>query len=231
MTRNASVLPKVVTRAEWQAARAALLIEEKALTERLDALAAARRRLPMVRVDKHYDFAGPHGRARLLDLFAGRRQLLLYHFMFEPDAAEGCPGCSMLVDNMGHPAHLHARDVSRVLVSRAPLPALQTYAQRMGWRIPWYSSHGSDFNADFGVSTPDGETFGLSVFLRDGDDVFHTYFTDGRGAEHLGSNWTYLDLTPYGRQETWEDSPAGWPQTAPYNWWRRHDRYAAPGDA
>lgn len=216
--------PEVVTPEEWQGALKALRRKEKALTLRLDALAAERRRLPMVRIDKDYAFEGADGEARLVDLFDGRRQLLMYHFMFGPDG-HVCSGCSMVVDNMGHPAHLNARDTTRVLVSRAPLEWLEAYRKRMGWNEPWYSSHGSDFNFDFGVSSERGETFGLSVFLREGDDVFRTYFTDRRGVEHLGSNWTYLDLTPFGRQETWEDSPRGWPQGEPYVWWRKHDEY------
>jgi predicted dithiol-disulfide oxidoreductase (DUF899 family) len=139
----------------------------------------------------------------------------------------------MFVDNVGHLAHLHARDTSFALVSRAPVEKIEAYRKRMGWTIPWYSSFGSDFNVDFGVSpeTPrageyqDGETFGLSVFLRDDDSVFRTYFTSRRGVEALGSNWTFLDLTPLGRQEDWEDSPPGYPHTPPYVWWRRHDEY------
>jgi predicted dithiol-disulfide oxidoreductase (DUF899 family) len=133
----------------------------------------------------------------------------------------------MVVDNMGHPAHLHARDTSLVLVSRAPLSRIEPFRKRMGWTVPWYSSSGSDFNDDFGVTTDAGEIFGLSVFLRDGESVYHTYFTDGRGVEYLGSNWSYLDLTPFGRQEDWEDSPAGRPQTPRYVWWRHHDKYDA----
>ena len=137
----------------------------------------------------------------------------------------GCPGCSMFADQVGHLAHFHARDTSFVLVSRAPLERLLAYRERMGWDLPWYSSVESDFNDDFGLTTPEYETFGLSVFLRDGDDIYRTYFTDRRGVEALGSVWTFLDLTPLGRQETWEDSPDGWPQTEPYTWWRRHDEY------
>ena len=218
-------LPRVVTRAEWLIARQELLAKEKELTRHRDVLNAERRRLSMVRIGKNYVFEGPNGRASLLDLFEGRRQLIIYHFMFDPGWDEGCDGCSMMVDNMGHPAHLHTRDTSRVLVSHAPLAKIEPFKKRMGWTIPWYSSFGSDFNYDFGVTTDEGETFGLSVFLRDGKDVYHTYFTDGRGVEYLGSNFSYLDLTPFGRQEVWEDSPEGWPQTPPYAWWRHHDRY------
>jgi predicted dithiol-disulfide oxidoreductase (DUF899 family) len=204
-------------------------VKEKAETRRRDALAAERRRLPMVRVDKDYIFTGSKGKLRLQDLFEGRRQLILYHFMFAPGVdgwpTAGCPGCSMVVDNVGHLAHLHARDTSFVLVSRAPLAKIKAYQKRMGWKVPWFSSADSDFNVDFGVTTKEGETFGLSIFLRDGDQVFHTYFTADRGVEALGSSWTFLDLTPFGRQEDWEDTPAGRPQTAPYQWWRRHDEY------
>src|SRR5206468_12201513 len=189
-----------------------------------DALAAKRRRLPMVEVDKDYVFEGRDGKASLLDLFEGRRQLLLYHFMFGPNQDAGCDGCSIYVDQIGHLAHLHARDTSFALVSRAPLANIEPYRKRMGWTVPWYSSSGSDFNVDFGVTTDEGETFGLSVFLRDGDSVFRTYFTAARGVEALGRNWTFLDLTPLGRQEDWEDSPDDRPQSPRYQWWRRHDR-------
>ena len=226
-------LPPVVSAQEWQAASDELLAKEKEATKARDALAAERRRLPMVLIDKDYVFQGPNGEARLLDLFEGRSQLILYHFMFGPNQDAGCDGCSLVVDQIGHLAHLHARDTSFVLVSRAPLPKLEAYKRRMGWTIPWYSSFESDFNVDFGRSpvTPqageyqDGEIFGLSVFLRDGDSVYRTYFTSQRGVETLGSVWTLLDLTPFGRQETWEDTPAGRPQGPPYEWWRRHDEY------
>ena len=226
-------LPPVVSETEWQAAREALLAEEKETTRARDGLAAKRRRLPMVRIEKDYVFDGPNGKATLLDLFEGRRQLLLYHFMFGPNQEAGCDGCSMFVDQVGHLAHLHARDTSFALVARAPIEKLAAYEKRMGWTIPWVSSFANDFNFDFrvGPESPqegvyqDGETFGLSVFLRDGDDVFRTYFTTQRGVEALGSVWTFLDLTPLGRQEDWEDSPQGYPQTKPYEWWRRHDEY------
>lgn len=228
-TQSPPRLPKIVTQAEWQAARQELLAKEKQATRDRDRLAAERRRLPMVRIEKPYTFAGPAGKASLLDVFEGRRQLIVYHFMFAPSVegwpSAGCSGCSMFVDQIGHPAHLHARGVSLALISRAPLARIQAYRERMGWNLPWYSSADSDFNDDFGLSSPDSETFGLSVFLRDGDAVFRSYFTDGRGVEALGPVWTLLDLTPYGRQEEWEDSPKGWPQTQPYQWWRRHDEY------
>jgi len=226
-------LPTVVSAAEWQVAREQLLVKEKEGTRARDALAAERRRLPMVQIEKDYVFEGPSGKARLLDLFEGRRQLILYHFMFGPNQDVGCDGCSMFVDNVGHLAHLHARDTSFALVSRAPLARIEPYRKRMGWSVPWYSSFGSDFNVDFGVSPEepqlgkyqDGESFGLSIFVRDGGNVYRTYFTNGRGVDALGSNWTFLDLTPLGRQENWEDSPDGYPQAQPYEWWRRHDEY------
>jgi predicted dithiol-disulfide oxidoreductase (DUF899 family) len=226
-------LPPVVSETEWQAAQEAVRAEEKEATRARDALAAKRRRLPMVRIDEDYVFDRADGKASLLEMFEGRRQLLLYHFMFGPNQEAGCDGCSMFVDQIGHLAHLHARDTSFALVSRAPIKKIEAYRKRMGWTVPWYSSFESDFNVDFGVGpeTPqpdvyqDGETFGLSAFLRDGDSVFRTYFTTARGVEALGSVWTFLDLTPLGRQEEWEDSPAGYPQTRPYEWWCRHDEY------
>jgi predicted dithiol-disulfide oxidoreductase (DUF899 family) len=226
-------LPPTVSETEWQAAHDALLAKEKEATRARDALAAERRRLPRVRIEEDYAFAGPEGEVALPDLFEGRSQLLLYHFMFGPNQDAGCDGCSMFVDQVGHLAHLHARDTSFAVVSRAPMEKIAAYKERMGWTFPWVSSFSSDFNVDLGVGpeTPqkgvyqDGETFGLSVFLRDGDEVYRTYFTTARGVEALGSVWTLLDLTPLGRQETWEDSPAGYPQTKPYQWWRRHDEY------
>jgi predicted dithiol-disulfide oxidoreductase (DUF899 family) len=226
-------LPPVVSETEWRTALDGLRAKEKEATRARDALAAERRRLPMVRIEKEYVFESPEGEASLLDLFEGRRQLLLYNFMFGPNQEAGCDGCSMVVDQIGHLAHFHARDTSFALVSRAPIDKIEPYRKRMGWTIPWVSAFDSDFNVDFGFSPEqpdpdayqDGESFGLSVFLRDGDEIFRTYETRGRGVEALGSVWTFLDLTPLGRQEEWEDSPPGYPQTAPYTWWRRHDEY------
>ncbi|KPQ25764.1 MULTISPECIES: DUF899 domain-containing protein [unclassified Halomonas] len=227
MTTTKQPLPSVVSSEEWKVALDQLLIKEKALTRARDALNAERRRLPMVKVAKHYAFQGDNGTVSLLDLFEGRRQLIVYHFMFAPEWSAGCDGCSWVADAMTHPAHLHARDTTLVMVSRAPLEKLKQYRSRMGWTypIPWYSSYESDFNYDVGVTTDDGERHGASVFLRDGDAIYRSYFTGARGVEYLGSLWTYLDLTPFGRQETWEDSPEGWPQTEPYGWTRRHDEY------
>jgi len=225
--------PPIVAVKEWEGALELLRAKEKELTRAHDALAAERRRLPWVRIEKDYVFDGPHGKVRLVDLFDGRRQLLIYHFRFGPNQTAGCDGCSMFVDQVGHLAHLHARDTSFVLVSRAPTAALEAYRKRMGWSVPWYSSFGTSFNPDFGrgPETPrrdqyqDGEMFGLSAFIRDGDAVYRTYFTSNRGVEALGPLWTLLDLTALGRQEEWEDSPEGTPRTPPYQWWRRHDEY------
>ena len=225
--------PRVVTQREWAAALAELRSKEKEATRARDALAAERRRLPTVQVEKDYVFQGPEGKASLVDLFDGRRQLILYHFMLGPNQEAGCSGCSMFVDQIGHPAHLHARDTSFALVSRAPIARIEAYRQRMGWTLPWFSSFDTDFNHAFGVGPErpepgkyqDDESFGLSVVLRDGEEVYRSYFTSGRGVEALGSVWTFLDLTPLGRQEEWEDSPEGYPQTPPYAWWRRHDEY------
>jgi predicted dithiol-disulfide oxidoreductase (DUF899 family) len=224
-----TTLPEIVSREEWQRARDQLLTKEKAATEARDALNAERRRLPMVRIEKEYVFDGPNGKVRLVDLFEGRRQLIIYHFMFAPDVngwpAAGCPGCSMVVDHIGPLEHLHARGTSFVLVSLGPLANLEAYKKRMGWKVPWVSSAGSSFNVDFGLSTDEGETFGLSAFLRDADAVYHTYFTTDRVIEVVDTNFTLLDWTVLGRQETWEDSPPGWPQSEPYVWWRRRDEY------
>lgn len=225
MKASKHALPDIVSAEQWQAAAQQFLAKEKALTRARDALNAERRRLPMVKIEKAYTFDGPSGHVSLLDLFEGRRQLIVYHFMFAPDWSQGCPGCSWVVEAMPHLAHLQARDTSLVLISIGPLEKLEGYKQRMGWDLPWYSSLGSSFNADFGVTTEKGEKHGVSVLLRDGGDIYRTYFTGARGVEQLGSHWSYLDLTPLGRQENWEDSPKGWPQTEPYTWLRRHDEY------
>jgi predicted dithiol-disulfide oxidoreductase (DUF899 family) len=228
-TKRSKAIPRIVSSADWQAARNKLLVKEKAMTRALDTLSAERRRLPMVAIDTHYVFNGPKGKVSLLDLFEGRRQLVLYHFMFAPSVSgwpkAGCPGCSLVIDQISNLAHLHARDTSFVAVSIAPLANIQKYKKRMGWTIPWVSSFGTDFNKDFGRTTDEGETFGLSVFFRDGKKIYRSYFTRDRGVEAMGTVWSLLDLTPFGRQERWEDSPAGWPLTAPYEWWERHDEY------
>jgi predicted dithiol-disulfide oxidoreductase (DUF899 family) len=229
-------LPEVVSREEWLAARKKLLAKEKQFTRKRDALSAERRRLPMVRIDKDYVFEGPQGKASLLDLFDGRRQLIVGHFMFDPSWEDGCPSCSAGADEVsdGLLEHLHARETTFVYVSRAPLAKLEAYKARKGWTFPWYSSYGSDFNYDFHVTLDESvtpieynyrskaeheqagtsyyvegeqpiEAPGTSFFLRDGDEVFHTYSTYARGAEMMGGSYYFLDLTALGRQEDWEE--------------------------
>lgn len=216
--------PPTVSAQEWDAAREELLVKEKELTRARDALAADRRRMPRMAVDKEYAFEGPDGPARLLDLFEGRRQLIVYRFFYEEGVADfperACPGCSFGADQVADLAHLNARDTTLAYVSRAPQQDIQGLKRRMGWHVPWYTLT-DEFDADFGVD----EWHGTNVFLRDGDDVVRTYFVDARGDEALGSTWSYLDLTAFGRQEEWEDSPEGTPQTPPYQWWNYHDAY------
>ena len=241
----------IVSREEWRIARQHLLAKEKELTRHRDVLNAECRRLPMVQIDKAYVFAGPNGEANLLDLFEGRRQLIVYHFMFDPNWDEGYPNCPFLVDNIGHLAHLHARNTSLILVSRAPLAKIAPFKARMGWTVPWYSSFGSDFNYDFHVTLDEavapveynyrdkaelvqkgeayftqGEAHGLSVFLRDGDRIFHTYSIYARGTDLLAGTYNYLDLTLFGRQEDWEEPP-GRSDSAFLAWVRHHDNYDA----
>jgi predicted dithiol-disulfide oxidoreductase (DUF899 family) len=217
-------LPSVVSETEWRAARDELLVKEKEATRALDALAAERRRLPMVAIAKDYELEGPDGKVRFSDLFDGRRQLIVYHFMFAPDE-EPCTGCSSFTDNIADLTHLRARDTSFALIARAPCEEIRAFKKRMGWSVPWYSSFGTDFNYDFGVTTDRGEMFALSVFVRDGKRVYRSYVTSSRGVDRLRLDFNLLDLTPLGRQEEWEDSPEGWPQTEAYMWWRKHDEY------
>jgi predicted dithiol-disulfide oxidoreductase (DUF899 family) len=207
--------PKIVSRDEWNRAREELLRKEKELTYARDRVSAERRELPMVRVEKPYRLHGSGGEVTLLDLFEDRKQLIIYHFMFHPDWDQGCDGCSFLVDNIGHLSHLHAANTTLAVVARAPLSKTQPFRDRMGWEIPWYSSFGSDFNEDFGVTMNDMEQPGTSVFLRDGTDVFHTYSTFARGGEILLNTFNFLDLTPLGRQE----------DEGIMNWVRLHDLY------
>ncbi|MEU9353013.1 DUF899 domain-containing protein [Streptomyces griseoloalbus] len=202
-------LPEIVSRAEWRAAREELLVKEKAVTRARDALGAERRRLPMVRIDREYVFEGGDGTATLLDLFEGRQQLVVYHFMFAPEWDAGCRSCSAFLDQIGHLAHLKARGTTFAAVSRAPYTKILPFKARMGWTLPWYSSSSGDFNEDFEVTLEhEGELVerpGLSCFLRDGDQVFHTYATYDRGLDGLGSTTSLLDLTALGRQEEWEE--------------------------
>ncbi|MET7824616.1 DUF899 domain-containing protein [Streptomyces sp. NPDC005386] len=201
-------LPEIVSREEWRAAREELLVREKAATRARDALNAARRGLPMVEIDKEYVFESGDGKATLLDLFRGRDQLVVQHFMFAPDWAAGCRSCSGFLDQIGHLAHLRARGTEFAVVSRAPYTKILPFKARMGWTVPWYSSYDSDFNYDFQVSFDGDEPFerpGVSCFLRDRDHVFHTYSTYERGLDGLGSTTSLLDLTALGRREEWEE--------------------------
>lgn len=220
-------LPPIVSAQEWDAAREALLVKEKELTRARDALAAQRRRMPRMAVEQDYRFVGPDGEVGLLDLFAGRRQLIVYRFFFEEGVngwpEYGCRGCSLGADQVSDLAHLNARDTTLAYVSRAPQADIARLKARMGWeQIPWYTLT-DDFDADFGVD----EWHGHNAFLRVGDDVFRTSFTNARGDEALGTVWSYLDLTAFGRQEIWEDSPEGYPQTQAYVWWKYHDQYGS----
>jgi predicted dithiol-disulfide oxidoreductase (DUF899 family) len=230
--------PKVVSQTEWIAARKALLKKEKAATRLRDELSVERRQLPWVKVDKNYVFDSHVGKMTLAELFAGRSQLVIYHFMFGPDWQEGCPSCSFVSDHLDATrVHLAARDVSLVMVSRAPLAKIESFKQRMGWQLKWVSSHGNDFNADFHVSFtkeemaqgkveynytmqefPSTEAPGLSVFYQDANgDIFHTYSTFSRGLDPLLSTYVVLDFVPKGRDEEHLDFSMAW--------LRHHDRY------
>lgn len=240
MTSIAAELPTVTSRDEWLSARLELLRKEKEHTRMRDALNAERRRLPMVKVEKSYCFHTPSGEKRLVDLFEGRRQLIVHHFMWMDRAGEGCPGCSMQVDTVGNLVHLNAANTTLVFVSRAPIEQLEAFRARMGWTIPLVSSAGTDFNYDFHVTldpsrgattynfrdvrdvggpiaSHTGDMPGLSVFLRDGDDVYHTYSAYARGTEHESNIFGFLDFTPLGRQDGRDVQP----------WARLHDRYDA----
>jgi predicted dithiol-disulfide oxidoreductase (DUF899 family) len=229
MTDRTMKTPPVVSAEQWEAARQQLLVKEKTHTRAGDALAAERRRMPWVRVEKTYRFDSPKGNVTLLDLFEGRRQLVIYRAFFEPGVYgwpdHACRGCSMMADQVAHLAHLNARDTTFANVSRAPQADIARLKTRMGWEMPWYTITDS-FDADFGVD----EWHGTNVFFRDGDTVYRTYFVHDRGDEAMGSTWSYLDVTPLGRQETWEDSPEGYPQSEPYEWWNWHDSYGTEQD-
>lgn len=212
------IIPEIVTEDQWWVAREQLHAKEMEAAEARESLAAERRRQPVTEITTDYAFEGPAGRARLLDFFEGRPQLIVYHFAFAPDVAgwpdAGCEGCSTFVDQIGHPAHFHARNTTVALVSRARLDQIEPYRKRMGWEFPWYSSAGCEFNRDFGVTTDQGESFAVSVFIHDDERVLRSYFTASpENVYALGSVWTYLDLTPLGQQG---DIP-----------FRRHDEYQA----
>src|SRR3984885_3181139 len=216
--------PPIVSPEAWANAREQMLVKEKAATRARDALAAERRRMPGMAVEKAYQFEGPQDKVSLLDLFEGRRQLIVYRAFFEPGVfgwpEHACRGCSMVADQVAHLAHLNARDTTLAFVSRAPQVDIERLKERMGWEMPWYTIT-DGFDADFGVD----QWHGHNVFFRDGGRVFRTYFINNRGDEAMGSTWSYLDMTPLGRQEEWEDSPEGYPQTPPYKWWNWHDNY------
>lgn len=234
--------PPIASHAQWLAERKKLLAHEKELTRQYDRVNAERRRLPMVKLEKDYTFEGPGGKRSLKDLFDGQRQLIVYHFMFDPAWEKGCPGCTGFVNALGDLSMLKDRDTTFVLISRAPLAKLEKYKTEMKWNRPWFSSFGSDFNYDFHVtldpkiapqeynyrSKPEmekavghpvqmeGESHGLSVFFSIDDDLFHTYSTYARGTESLTDSYRLLDVTPYARQQDFEESPEGWPQKPTY---------------
>jgi predicted dithiol-disulfide oxidoreductase (DUF899 family) len=225
--------PKIVSPQEWTAEREKLLVREKELMRARDALVAERRRMPWMEVGNDYRFEGPDGSVSLLDLFEGRRQLIVYRAYYGPEVTtyapggtypeRACVGCSMVADQVAHPGHLHARDTSLAYVSRAPQEAIQDLKRRHGWeQIPWYTIT-DGFDKDFDVD----EWHGHNAFIREGEKIFRTYLINGRGDEAIGTTWSYLDMTALGRQEAWEDSPEGYPQTPPYGWWNYHDAYAA----
>jgi len=241
-TTVATPHPPVASRDEWIAERKKLLRDEKELTGHYDRVNAERRRLPMVKIEKNYVFDGPNGQRDLEDLFEGRRQLIIYHFMFDPSWDKGCTGCTSFVDALGDLSLLNKRDTTFAVVSRAPLEKLEAYKKEKGWKVSWYSSFHTDFNYDFHVTLDpkvspveynyrtkpemakakghpvklEGEEHGLSVFFRLDDELFHTYSAYARGTESLTDAYRLLDVTPYGRQQDFEDSPSGWPQRPTY---------------
>jgi len=223
--------PPIVTAQDWEAARERLLVKEKEMTRARDALAAERRRMPWFAVEKKYTFEGPRGKAGLLDLFEGRRQLIIYRAFFEPGVhgwpRHACVGCSIVADQVSHLAHLHARDTTLAYVSRAPQADIVRLKKEMGWTLPWYTLTDS-FDLDFGVD----QWHGHNAFIRDGENIFRTYLINTRGDEAMGTVWSFLDMTALGRQEEWEDSPKGYPQSPTYKWWNWHDSYVpgAPPD-
>jgi predicted dithiol-disulfide oxidoreductase (DUF899 family) len=221
--------PPIVSPEAWEAARQKLLVKEKALMKARDAMAAERRRMPWTLITENYQFEGPNGTVGLLDLFEGRRQLIVYRAFFEPGVFgwpdHACRGCSFGADQVSHLAHLNARDTTLAYVSRAPQADIVRLKARMDWKMPWYTMLDS-FDKDLGVD----EWHGHNAFIRDGETIYRTYLINSRGDEAMGSTWSYLDMTALGRQETWEDSPEGYPQSAPYEWWNWHDNYEAAHD-
>jgi predicted dithiol-disulfide oxidoreductase (DUF899 family) len=242
VTENAIPHPPIASREQWLADRKRLLADEKDMTTHYDRVNAARRRLPMVKVDKTYTFDTPDGKKTLLDLFQGRRQLIVYHFMFDPAWEKGCPGCTGFIKALGDLTLLAKRDTTLTVISRAPLAKLAAYKAEQGWTIDWFSSSGSDFNYDFHATLDpaiapqeynyrtkaeteaakgqpvkmEGEAHALSVFFEMDGEIFHTYSSFARGTESICDAYRLLDITPYGRQQDFEDSPSGWPQKPTY---------------
>jgi predicted dithiol-disulfide oxidoreductase (DUF899 family) len=235
MKSDTAVHPRITSQEEWLTARKVLLADEKALTQQRDRINAKRRRLPMVKIEKDYVFEGSQSKLRLLELFEDRRQLMIYHFMFDPAWDKGCSGCTGFVNALGDLTLLQERDTTLALVSRAPFEKLDRYKTEQRWNLPWFSSWESDFNYDFHVTLDEsvtpvqynfqeaenparmkGESHGLSVFFRLDQELFHTYSTYARGVESLTDAYSLLDITPYGRQEDFEDSPPGYPQKPTY---------------
>ena len=216
----------VVSPQEWQSAWQEMLVKEKELTRARDALAAQRRRMPWQAIEKEYVFDGPDGKKSLLDLFDGRRQLIIYRAFLDPGVhgwpEHGCVGCSLMADHIGNLSHLNARDTTMVYASRGQQSDIERIKARMGWEIPWFTIT-DDFDKDFGVD----EWHGTNAFIRDDDGhIYRTYFINNRGDEVFVNTWSFLDMTALGRQEEWEDSPEGYPQSPPYEWWCWHDAYA-----
>jgi predicted dithiol-disulfide oxidoreductase (DUF899 family) len=221
--------PPVVSHEEWSKAHRAMLVKEKAQMNARDALVAERRRMPWMTVEADYAFEGPKGRVSLLDLFEGRRQLIVYRAFFAPEVhgwpEHACVGCSMVADQVSNLAHVKARDVTLAYASRAAQPDIQRLKARMGWEhIPWYTLL-DNFDADFGVD----QWHGHNAFIHDDDKIYRTYFINGRGDEAMGTVWSYLDMAPLGRQEKWAASPEGYPQTDLYKWQNWHDSYSPDG--
>lgn len=226
---------RVVSPEDWKRAREEMLVKEKEHMRAGDALAAERRRMPWLKIEKDYEFVGPDGRMSFEDLFHGQRQLVVYRAFYDPGITttmdpfeypeRTCGGCSMVADQVAHPGHLTGRDTALAFVSRSPIALIEDLKERMGWqRIPWFELT-DDWDEDFDVD----QWHGTNAFVRTDDGIYRTYWIDGRGDERMGGTWAYLDITAFGRQETWEDSPEGFPQTDPYQWWNYHDRYGNGG--
>ena len=216
-------VPKIVSEKKFRAEVEKLRKKEKKNSRERDKISAERRKLPMMEMKNNYIFQTDKGPQSFLDLFEGRRQLIVYHFMYHPKTDTFCKGCSFVGDHIPHLAHINARNTSFAMISHAPLKSIQKHKKRMGWDQPWHSAINTNFNEDLGI---DGNReHALSVFFRDKNKIYRSYYTVARGVEYLGTPFAMLDLTPWGRQELWEKSPKGWPQTEMYTWWNFHDKY------